>query len=335
MKWHKLVYPALVGAALLGSAMVLPVLAEPVPINPPQDNVPGSLLVFPIFDIRSGSSTTIRITDTMGGNAPGPGRIGVPPSVGIHINYVCKGTSTLCDQMDDHKKLTFHETLEIHVEEDLLVPGCEEGYVVVFAENAAGDPISYNNLIGSYHIGNAGDNASYGGNAIAFQANAGLGVQIGLTGTDDVPQLQFGTVSSNDYVALPRYLHSTFQAAETVEGGKLELVLLTLNVKSGFKNDITDVKIYYWDADENMKSKPLSFYCWVRRDLADLDNHFDEANFTEWGSLKVVHIGASAVLGVVIETGTGFPEGEGNHGTVARNTFHVGSHPGVTNYNAE
>lgn len=333
MKWHKLVYPTVAGAVLLGSAMVLPAIAQ----NPPQDNIPGSFLVFPIFDIRSGSQTTIRITDTSGGNISGPGPSG-SSSVGIHIDYVCKGTKsdTRCNEMDDHKTLTFHETLDIEVNQELQVPGCDQGYIVVFAEDPiSGDPVSYNNLIGSYHIGSSEDNASYGGNAIAFQANAAFLAHIGVFGTppDGDLQLTFGTTTAQDYVALPRYLHSTFKAEDPTTSSTTELVLLTLNVISGVSNTETDVTILYWNEDEFMKSIPHRLWCWDRVDLDSLDGHFDATNLPgDVGSLKVVHSGLNAVLGVVIERGAG---AGGTGGKVARNTFHVGAHPSVTTFHPE
>jgi len=344
MKWHKVAYATLAGAVLLGSAMALPAIAQ-TPVNPPQDNIPGSFLVFPLFDISSGNQTTIRITDVSGGNVSGPGSNG-PFSVRVHVDVICKGTKsdTRCNQNNYETSLTFHETVEIHVADLVGDPvNCNAGYIVAFAEDPSGtvaQPISYNNLIGSYHVGaepRDSDNASYGGNAIAFQANAasipGTVTPIGtflIPPSDDL-SLSFGAASSNDYVAWPRYLVSTFQAEDVDD--KTEIVLLTLpDGAPDAASKETIVSINYWNENEQNKSTSERLWCWDRVDLKVLDQHFREGSGpaflgSDVGSLKVIHTGLP-VLGVIIETG---PDG----GQVARNMQHFGVNPAATFFRPE
>jgi len=346
MKWHKVVYATLAGAVLLGSAMVLPAIAQ-TPVNPPQDNIPGSFLVFPLFDISSGHNTTIRITDVSGGNLSGPGENG-PFSVRVHIDVICKkargSSDKSCDQNNNDTVLTFHETVEFEVRDLVRDPSptgaCAfGGYIIAFAEDPlSSNPqaIAYNNLIGSYHVANSSDldsdNASYGGNAIAFQANAPsmpgspptpIGTTVGVNG--DFIQLSFGLATSNDYVAFPRYLVSTFQA--TSSDAKTEIVLLTF--PDGVPNadaKETDVSIQYWNENEHNFSASDKLWCWDRVELQKLDQHFNEGtniNSTlgsDVGSLKVIHSG-QPVLGVIIEEGS-------DGGIVARNMQHFGVNGG-------
>jgi len=353
MKWRKVAYATLAGAVFLGSAMVLSAGAQ-TPVNPPQDNIPGSFLIFPIFDISSGHQTTIRITDVSGGSVSGPGSEG-PFSVRVHIDVICKKArgsgDKSCDQNNNDTVLTFHETVEFEVADLVRDPSptgaCQfGGYIVAFAEDPLlpfSQPIAYNNLIGSYHVANTSeldsDNASYGGNAIAFQANAlsmpgSPPAAIGnpLSPPNDNIQLSFGAATSSDYVAFPRYLVSTFQAEDpgTV---KTEIVLLTL--PDGVPNadaKETDVSIHYWNENEHDFSTSDKVWCWDRVELNKLDQHFNEGTTastlgSDVGSLKVLHTGLP-VLGVIIETG---PDG----GTVARNMQHFGVNSATTLFQFE
>lgn len=345
MKWRKVVYATIAGAAFLGSAMVLPAIAA-TPINPPQDQIPGSFLVCPLFDISTGNSTTIRVTDVSGGNISGPGEDG-PFSVRVHIDVICKGTKsdTRCNQNNDERSLTFHQTTSINVSDLVADPvACTAGYVVLFAQDPNGNvaqPIAYNNLIGSYHVGpTAADSATYGGNCIAFQANpvslpGAAPTPIGrflIPPTDDL-QLSFGDTSpESDYVAFPRYLVSNFRGETSTI--KTEIVLLTLpnNAPDAGASE-TVVNINYWNEEERIKSASHRLWCWDRVELNDLDQHFNAGSLlsqlgSDVGVLKVSHTGLP-LLGVIIETDliTG--------GTVARNMQHFGTNPAAITYRPE
>jgi hypothetical protein len=114
MQWPKLVKVMLLGVGLLGSVLVLPAIAQL------RGEVPGSLLIFPEFNIASAAVTQIRISDVQNPALGGTSR--------IHLNYVCPpaggpgavgGTANVCAEVDRHKFVTFHGTAIIDVATDL------------------------------------------------------------------------------------------------------------------------------------------------------------------------------------------------------------------------
>jgi len=92
-QWYRLVPVMFIGALLLGGLQAPPALAQSS--NTVQDDVPGSLLVFPIFDIFGANRTKIRVTCN-----------GVTGTT-LRFTYICQptGTSTtsaFCLSFDEH-----------------------------------------------------------------------------------------------------------------------------------------------------------------------------------------------------------------------------------------
>src|SRR5215831_10184737 len=83
MKKYRLVSVLCMGVLLLGSLMVSPALA--IISQTVQDSIPGSLLVFPIFDIIGANRTKIEITNRGGVGAPGI-------DLQVQVHYVCQQT---------------------------------------------------------------------------------------------------------------------------------------------------------------------------------------------------------------------------------------------------
>src|SRR5215471_4787396 len=168
-KWFRLVPVIVLGALLVGSMLMAPpALAQSS--NTLQDNVPGSLLVYPIFDVFGANRTKIRVTCN-----------GVSGTT-LRLTYICQpsGTSTsslFCPSFDENVDCTSHQTLVFDVFTQLF-GACPtgQGYVVVWAEaqcdssqpsfngatcatatggtitNGEFAPISYNQLFGSYFL---------------------------------------------------------------------------------------------------------------------------------------------------------------------------------------
>lgn len=271
-----------------------------------QSDVPGSFLVFPLFDIRSGNATHIRITDVSGGLNKGT------TSVKIHINYVCGGVPdfsggapTYCATTDNSDKfLTDHGTLDIDVANDS--PPCDQGFITVFATSnkavncgntgsgtgsggigsTTGCPIAYDSLVGSYHIyyaANANGNpnsaavaASETGNAIAVQSAQTALTALGALDPNAVNyDLTFGTLTTADYVALPRVLHGTYRALNTTTSTSY-LILLTPNITTGTDNTVTTVGVSNYAMDESAKSAgDLNFWCWEKVPLNSINPAFN------------------------------------------------------------
>src|SRR5262249_27311890 len=162
-------------------------LGPPVPPGPPlalQDDIPGSLLVFPLFDVigitQTQNQTKIRLTCN-----------GVT-GTRVRVTYVCQPqgpstTSAFCPSFDEAWDCTPHQTLVLDVGTELAgVCPTGQGYIVAFAEaqcttaaatfNASSQtcatatggslplgefgPISYNQLFGSYYLYYNGGSAS-------------------------------------------------------------------------------------------------------------------------------------------------------------------------------
>jgi hypothetical protein len=238
------------GVVLLGSVLTSPALAQSS--NTLQDHVPGSLLVFPIFDIFRGpedvsvNRTKIRVTCN-----------GVTGTT-LRFTYVCQPvgsstTSAFCPSFDEHFPCTSHQTIVVDVA-DRIFTTCPsfQGYIVVWAESqcvpavsggtcptATGGtlqegefgPISYNQLFGSYFLyynGVANAAVTCGGVPCAppaagpfpdVEAANAIAIQsqqpvFSFLGTDTGGALQvtFGPTTAFDYVALPKTVETDFAA---------------------------------------------------------------------------------------------------------------------------
>ena len=320
MKWHKLIIAMIVGVGLLGSAMVLPATAQL------RGEVPGSLLIFPEFNISPPAVTQLRISDVQEPALGGTTR--------IHLNYVCPpalgpgasgGVPGVCNEVDRHKFVTFHGTLIIDVATDLggPFPGapCNKGYVLAFVEDAARHPISANQLIGSYRISGTDGNTAEAVQAIAVQSEQLPGDQLGHIEAGELA-LTFGLSGSDDYRALPWILYSDFQAVNTgvVPPKRADLIVLTVDVKSGLANPQAQVGVHAWNQFEDEFSSTLRFTCWAEYKLEEIAGFFNATVLgTPYGSLRLRAVTAGGysptLLGVIRETGPG---------PTLRRLYHIG-----------
>ena len=287
----------LVTTLLVGGVLVIPATAQPVLA----DNEPGSFLVYPRFDIMDEGTTQLRITNN--GES----------LVRVRFNFICPGVKNGagCDAVDVHRTLTPHETLELTVlasqpdgeqptSLDVVIPPCLSGFVVAFAENVGGVPISYNHLIGSYHIGTDGP-AVAGENAIAIQSGHADFTQLG--GPDG--GLRFGSrrEDGSDYVHLGTVLSTDFRATvgeprqEREEYSRLQL--LTLDIRAGAQNPPVLVGINFWNQNEIAFSTAHEFVCYTSVFLDEIDPNFLAANLgTPLGSMQITPIGNCPIPGL-------------------------------------
>ena len=292
MKLSKLVQRSvMLGVSLLFLAglLVQPAGAEGPLLN---SETPGSFLVFPKFDIRVGKSTQIRISDVFDG--PEFSR-----SVYLIFNFVCgaeKFSADRCKELDVKIPITYHGTVVVDVGGKTgigtrVVPPCEHGFVVVYAARLLDDqPISYNYLIGSYHISRgigAARTSAEADQAIAIQS-----VRPALTAldVDGNGGLEFGKDQDGDtfydYAALGDSLLKDFQAP--TDGASTELTLLTLDIFSGAQNPPVLVYIDFWNAFEVKFSTAWEFVCYTQVRLQDIDVNFRaDLLGTPYGSLRI------------------------------------------------
>jgi len=325
VKWHRLITAMMVGAVLLGSVMVLPAIAQ---VGGLRGEVPGSLLIFPEFNILPPAVTQLRISDVQNPALGGTTR--------VHLNYICPpsggpgasgGTAGICAEVDRHKFLTYHGTLILDVSTDLggPFPGapCNKGFVIAFVEDAAHHAISANQLIGSYRIsGTDTPDGAEAVQAIAVQSPQTPGQELGTIDATGELVLTFGILSTSDYVSLPWILYSDFQAVNTgaVPPKRTELILLTVDIKSGLANPQAAVGIHWWNQFEDEFSSTIRFTCWAEWELEAISGLFTAANLgTPYGSLQAKAVTASnyspTLLGVIRETGPG---------PTLRRLYHVG-----------
>jgi hypothetical protein len=249
----------------MGLAFVSPGAAQPVF----DEMVPGSFLVFPLFDVSKGYATQIRITNT-------------GPIMDVQLNFVCPGTKAdpFCDALDRHIRLTKYETKILDVSK--LNPPCTEGYVVAFAENGSHEAIAFDHLMGSYHIASKGSLEA--APAISIQSVKDEGENLGA---DEELQFGEGAGPDPDYRALPSHLYTDFRAVYPGTSGS-ELILLTLDSIAGGHNPVTIVDIDFWNEKEDPFSTSWEFVCWTRVPLEHIDFNFLAGNLGyDYGALQV------------------------------------------------
>jgi len=325
MQWHKLVKVMIVGVGLLGSAMVLPAIAQPL-----RGELPGSLLIFPEFNILPPAVTQLRISDIQSPALGGTTR--------VHLNYICPpaggrgavggSSGGVCAEVDGRRAVTFRGTTIINVETELgglAGAPCQKGYVIAFVENPLQQPISANQLIGSYQIsGTDIPDGAEAVQAIAVQSARLPGTQLGTIDATGELVLTFGLLATSDYSALPFIQFSDFQAVDVAAGRRTELIVLTPTIKSGLFNPAVQLGINWWNKFEDAHSTTRSFTCWAEWELESISGLFTAAGLTAitgglegagpfagyaYGSMRLRAVTAGtyspAILGVIRETGPG------------------------------
>jgi hypothetical protein len=290
------------------------------------DTKPGSVLIFPLFDVSSSSTTQIRITDISGGNSSGDGKT---TAHRIRFNFVCGGDSEgFCNSIDVEDNWTSHQTKVYDVRNDLGIgfgAPCEQGYIVAFIGDKDGNLIADDKLIGSYYITTEGVDGVAASNAIAVQHNRTL--PFALPGVPPFGQpggdVTFGPgpLDSSDYVAFPIALFSDFRAEPA---SSTELILLNPNLKPGipgFENDPVLVQVFAWNASEKQFSSRHTFTCWERVRLTDFDSRLSTSSVfgSPTGYVKVfAQTVPHPLLGAILET-------NGGDGLTIRNMYHQGA----------
>jgi hypothetical protein len=269
---------AILGIALISSAVTTKALASDVLY----DTQPGSFLVFPLFDIREGYETRIRITN-----------LHQTSKVKVQLNAVCPGTLeyNFCDALDVHIKLTPFETKVIQVKE--LNPPCQEGFIVAFAENDRQEAVAWDYLIGSYHV-DYKEQGYAAAQAIAIQS---VKEEKTVLGADN--KLQFGpgdAGSDQDYAALGTEQFTDFLSVNQDHGS--ELILLTLDTLAGAQNPTSHVGIKFYNEKETLFSTSWQYVCWTRVPLEAIDYNFFYDNFgTTYGSMVITPEASCPVVG--------------------------------------
>ncbi|MFT7669990.1 MAG: hypothetical protein ACI8X5_002697 [Planctomycetota bacterium] len=225
---------------------------------------PGSLLIYPEFDNRSGTVTILTVTniDTADRAA----------SVDVEFVYVGRfngpdNTDEHCREFNRTETLTPADTFTCLT--DAHNPDLDQGYVYLFAKDSVtGAPIKHNYLTGNVITVDGFASFEFSVNPISYE---GLNPNM-----DDESELLLDNVEyagTPAEIVIPRFLgQNGFRQSE--------LILLGL---SGSRDDYTIVDFLIWNDNEEIFSSEYTFRCWERVHLTDISLIFDNfflANFT-------------------------------------------------------
>jgi hypothetical protein len=248
------------------------------------NNEPGSLLVFPLFD-NVGAVSIVTVTNTNSDQLNG--------TIKVEFVYI-NGAS--CLEFNKTRTLTAND--EFTIPTNLDNPGMEEGFLYVFAKGASGVnnnvPVKFDHLIGTMWIfeGNA---CAYEYSPVVYNAASRLG-EGGPTNTDgdgfrDLNGLEYE--KSADELQVPRFFGQVPQAITS------ELVFVNLTGGKSF-DAILDFLIY--NDNEEVFSAQHQFRCWDRSYLSEINGAFDNAFLLSTGHALGETSGLLAG-GIPVETG--------------------------------
>lgn len=295
---------------LISAIFTVPLYAQGL-----RENVPGSFLLIPKFDIRGDTSSQVRIVNTGESN------------INVYLLFVCPGVKNvnqICSKLDTTISFTPHQTRVVDVFD--LNPPCDQGYITGYAYGAGGQfdaggipaknkPISYNYLTGSYNIHSV--RTVEASNAIASQALAPDGVILPSSPKVGVDYAGTGDTLYTDFLAI-----SPAVGLEPARGSRITLV--DLNTTPGVENPPAVVFVDFWNAAEVPYSSSLEFVCWTETELDDINVNFLEDNLgTKHGSTILTTFGncplpggcpplfnhTGIILGTIVEYGDGYSAG--------------------------
>ncbi len=214
----------------------------------------GSLLLFPFFDNTRGAVQAFTVTNTS-----------ADASVRIEYVYI---NETDCLEFNRTRTLTPNDT--VTTLSNLDNPNMARGYLYVFAKNAAGQAITFNNLAGATVVAtvNAG---LYEAAPIVFQ---GLTASNASTDTDsDGLRDLNGTEYSRtpDELIVPRFFGAASNALSGAGSSTPTISLINLSGGASF-TAIVDFLVY--NDNEEVFSAQTSFSCYKRVPLAAVNAVF-------------------------------------------------------------
>ncbi len=242
---------------------------------PPGHPNPGSLLVFPEFDNRSGDITLITVTNTNQDTGfESPGILG--GTVDVEFIYLARrglqGQLLECIEFNRTHRLSPNDTFTALTA--FHNPQASQGYMYAFAKDpVTGAAIVHNFLIGSSLIANGTETIDYSHNAFVY---LGVGPE-GSTTDDDGDGIRdlngFEYCPSSDETLIPRFI-------EQRTGIQSDLVLINLTGGTEF-TALIDFAIY--NDNEEAFSSQVSVRCWDKRPLLSISNVFS-GNFLRFAT---------------------------------------------------
>jgi hypothetical protein len=275
MNWSKRGQIILMGSVFVIATLVSATMAQAQKRNARLSDPaePGSVLVFPKFirgTVPVDDVVTPRTEISIG--AVCPPNIALPnaacnvnQTVFLHFHWVCPAVDGICHEADFHGATTVNGKLVFNTEGTggnfiTPPPPCARGYLIVWAEDANGNPIKFDGLIGDAVLRESATAvAAY--TAIKIQANPHL-----ATGTviklDAKGGLVFDGAAGHYQAVTGRVYGDVVYDKLTAPFRSGFLTLLTLDVQSNQVNTPTFVDLNFYNSQEQELSTITQFTCW-------------------------------------------------------------------------
>jgi hypothetical protein len=279
---------------LLALTLAIPATAQVRDTRLSDSEEPGSVLVFPKFLTGTTADGEPRSAFEIGITCPkkadgSPGVCAEGTRVKLRAHWVCPGSQELaekfiCKETNFDLFGTVTGTIVInpanagHVTQQVPIPPCEAGYLIVWVIDTRDQPIKYDALIGDAVLREYDDTpAAY--NAIPIQATAadapGAVRTRGLSFDGGAGGYQAATGQVQGTVKYDQLDDSPFSATA--------LTLLTLDVHSNRPNFPTFVDLNFYSEDEVLLSTAHEFICWSQVLLSDINPNLTAAGLSPKG----------------------------------------------------
>jgi hypothetical protein len=235
---------------------------------------PGSLLIFPEFDNRSGQTTYLTITNTSSDPVTG--------LIDVHLNYVDASNCQISNRIEH---LTPRDTTTFMT--IAHVPSVQRGYMWCYVQ----DPIQHRAidmdvLVGASLRLDAFAMLHYSIQPLTFQGLTGAGnpTDVNNNGQRDLNGIEYEKAPNKFFV--PRFFG---QGPDPLPRGAFssELILFQPLVSSGVT---TNASLLVWNDNEEVYSAQYSFQCWTRVRLTSISGSFAQSflQFTNQNPNEVV-----------------------------------------------
>jgi len=237
-------------------------LAADVVSTGPLHLVPGSALVYPLFDSTVGAGTIICVTNTNTSRVYCEQTDYRAGDVLVHYQYIAGDT---CFEFDRYELLTPGDTLCVIA--DKHNPEQGKGFLVVSAvEPASGEKVKFDYLIGSAIIVQSDLNFLWAYTPYVFRGLPGAAIPgdcvAATTDIDGDGALDFDG-REYDFFPAELFLDSFFEETENFTN---QLTLLS----TAGQDYINEMNILIWNNIEEKFSRTFKFVCWWAGSLSEI-----------------------------------------------------------------
>ena len=236
-------------------------------------------------------------------------------------HWVCPGSfaTSVCRETDFNISTTVEGTVSFNTEglqppanfATVRVPPapCPEGYLILWAINANGQPIKFDGLVGDAVV-RWNNHAAGSYNAFAIQADTALASGARIAGTASATSaLPFDGLAGH-YAAVTGTTMATIKydtdagsAAAPDASSTTSLTLLTLDLLSNRPNYTVFTDLNFYDQTEFLWSTATSYTCWEEIPLSQIDPGLVRQNMSRKGFFYSVDANKVPNFGVVDTAG--------------------------------